>query len=144
MISVDKSHIGPWIAKELDMVWTPENSSTIGWIENGQIVAGVWYEDFNGKSVTCHIVLKKPMNRQFLAIIFDYPFIQLGVSKIIGPVKSNNQKAIELDKKFGFKEEARLLDAFPDADLIFFVMNKEECRFLGERYGKVLKHTSNT
>ena len=126
------------------MVWTPENSSTIGWIENGQIVAGVWYEDFNGKSVTCHIVLKKPMNRQFLAIIFDYPFIQLGVSKIIGPVKSNNQKAIELDQKFGFKEEARLLDAFPDADLIFFVMNKEECRFLGERYGKVLKHTSNT
>ena len=119
------------------MVWTPENSSTIGWIENGEIVNGVWYEDFNGKSVTCHIVLKKPLNRRYLAIIFDYPFIQLGVSKIIGPVKSSNQKAIELDKKFGFKEEARLLDAFPDADLIFFVMNKEECRFLGERYGKV-------
>lgn len=137
MISVDKDLIGPWIAKELDMVWTPENSSTIGWIENGEIVNGVWYEDFNGKSVTCHIVLKKPLNRRYLAIIFDYPFIQLGVSKIIGPVKSNNQKAIDFDKKLGFKEEARLLDAFPDADLIFFVMNKEDCRFLGERYGKV-------
>jgi len=144
LISVDKNFVGPWIAKELDMVWTPENSSTIGWVENGQLVAGVWYEDFNGKSVTCHIVLKKPMNRQFLAIIFDYPFIQLGVDKIIGPVKSNNEKAIHLDKKFGFKEEARLLDALPDADLIFFVMNKDECRFLGERYGKVSKHTSNT
>lgn len=137
MISADKNLIGPWLAKELDMVWTPENSATIGWIENGEIVNGVWYEDFNGKSVTCHIVLKKPLNRTFLAIIFDYPFIQLGVSKIIGPVKSNNQKAIDFDKKLGFKEEARLLDAFPDADLIFFVMNKEECRFLGERYGKV-------
>lgn len=138
MISTDKNLIGPWIAKELDMVWTSENSTTIGWIEGNELVAGVWYEDFNGKSVTCHIVIKKPMNRKFLAIIFDYPFIQLGVSKIIGPVKSDNLKAIEFDKKLGFKEEARILDAFPNSDLIFFVMNKDECRFLGERYGKVL------
>jgi L-amino acid N-acyltransferase YncA len=134
---VDKNFVGPWLAKELDMVWTAENSSTIGWVENGELVNGVWYEDFNGKSVTCHIVLKKPLNRTFLAIIFDYPFIQLGVSKIIGPVKSNNHKSMNLVTRFGFKEEARLLDAFPNADLIFFVMNKEDCRFLGERYGKV-------
>jgi RimJ/RimL family protein N-acetyltransferase len=138
LISCDKDLIGPWIAKELDMVWTTENSSVIGWIEDGQVINGVWYEDFNKKSVTCHIVLKKPMNRRFLSIIFDYPFVQLGVDKIIGPVKSNNEKAICFDTKLGFKEEARLLDAFPDADLIFFVMNKNECRFLGERYGQVI------
>ena len=138
MITTDKNYVGPWLAKELDMVWTSENSTTIGWIEESELVAGVWYEDYNGKSVTCHIVLKKPINRKFLAIIFDYPFIQLGVSKIIGPVKSDNVKAIEFDKKLGFKEEARILDAFPSADLIFFVMNKDKCRFLGERYGKIL------
>ena len=138
MITTDKDLVGPWIAQELDMVWTPQNSTAIGWVEESELVAGVWYEDYNGKSVTCHIVLKKPINRKFLAIIFDYPFIQLGVSKIIGPVKSDNVKAIEFDKKLGFKEEARILDAFPNADLIFFVMNKDECRFLGERYGKVL------
>lgn len=137
MITTDKNLVGPWIAKELDMVWTSENSTTIGWIEGNELVAGVWYEDFNGKSITCHIVIKKPLNRKFLAIIFDYPFIQLGVSKIIGPVKSDNLKAIEFDKKLGFKEEARILDAFPNSDLIFFVMNKDDCRFLGERYGKV-------
>lgn len=138
MITTDKNYVGPWMAKELDMVWTPENSTAIGWVEENELVGGVWYEDYNGKSIACHIVLKKPINRRFLAIIFDYPFIQLGVSKIIGPVKSDNQKAIDFDKKLGFKEEARILDAFPNADLIFFVMNKDECRFLGERYGKVL------
>ena len=93
MIIVDKSVVGPWIAQRCNMVWTPENSTAIGLEKNGELVAGVWYEDFNGKSVTCHIVLKKPMNRQFLAIIFDYPFIQLGVSKIIGPVKSKIGRA---------------------------------------------------
>ena len=137
MITTNKDLVGPWLAQELDMVWTSENSTTIGWIEGNELAAGVWYEDFNGKSITCHIVIKKPMNRKFLAIIFDYPFIQLGVSKIIGPVKSDNLKAIEFDKKLGFKEEARILDAFPNSDLIFFVMNKDDCRFLGERYGKV-------
>lgn len=137
MLFMEKSIVGPWIAKELDMIWTPENSTTIGWVEDGELVAGVWYEDYNKKSVTCHIVLKKHLNKQYLATIFDYPFIQLGVSKIIGPVKSTNQKSINLVTKFGFKEEARLLDAFPDSDLIFFVMNKDDCRFLGERYGKV-------
>jgi RimJ/RimL family protein N-acetyltransferase len=118
------------------MVWTPQNSTTIGLIKNNELIAGVWYEDFNGKSITCHIVIKGRINSKFLAIIFDYPFIQLGVSKIIGPVKSDNLKAIEFDKKLGFKEEARLLDVFPDSDLIFFTMAKADCRFLGERYGK--------
>lgn len=137
MLCFDKDLLGPFIAQKLDMVWTPENSTTIGWVTD-KIESVVWYEDFNKKSVTCHIYIEKGLNRQYLHTIFDYPFVQLGVDKIIGPVKSNNQKAIDFDKKLGFKEEARLLDAFPDADLIFFVMNKENCRFLGEKYGKVI------
>jgi len=137
MLCFDKDLLGPFIAQKLDMVWTPENSTTIGWVTD-KIESVVWYEDFNKKSVTCHIYIEKGLNRQYLHTIFDYPFVQLGVDKIIGPVKSNNQKAIDYDKKLGFKEEARLLDAFPDADLIFFVMNKNECRFLGEKYGKVI------
>ena len=138
MITTDKDYVGPWIAKELDMVWTAENSATIGLIKDNELIAGVWYEDFNGRSVTCHIVIKGQINRQFLTIIFDYPFVQLGVNKIIGPVKSNNLIAIKFDEKLGFKEEARLLDVFPDSDLIFFTMAKADCRFLGERYGKKL------
>lgn len=117
------------------MVWNPQKSTAIGLIKDNELIAGVWYEDFNEKSVTCHIAIKGQINKQFLAIIFDYPFIQLGVSKIIGPVRSNNTKAVKFDKKLGFKEEARLLDVFPDSDLIFFTMAKSDCRFLGERYG---------
>jgi RimJ/RimL family protein N-acetyltransferase len=137
LIIFDKSIVGPWIAKELDMVWTPDNSTTIGCIKDNELIAGVWYEDFNGKSVTCHIVIKGKINRHFLAIIFDYPFIQLGVNKIIAPVISSNDKSIEFVKKLGFEEQARLLDVFPTGDLLFFVMSKDKCKYLGERYGKV-------
>jgi hypothetical protein len=37
----------------------------------------------------------------------------------------------------GFEEQARLLDVFPTGDLLFFVMSKDKCKFLGEKYGKV-------
>ena len=119
------------------MVWTPENSSTIGWITD-EIESVVWYEDFNKKSVTCHIYLEKGLNRQYLSTIFDYPFVQLGVDKIVCPVVSSNDKSVEFVKKLGFEEQARLLDVFPTGDLLFFVMSKDKCRFLGERYGKVV------
>ena len=118
------------------MVWTPENSATIGWV-NKEIESVVWYEDFNKKSVTCHIYLGKGLNKQYLNTIFDYPFVQLGVDKIIAPVISSNDKSVEFVKKLGFEEQARLLDVFPTGDLLFFVMSKDKCKFLGERYGKV-------
>ena len=136
MLIFDKDILGPFIAEKLNMVWTPENSTTIGWIGE-EIESVVWYEDYNKKSVTCHIYLGKGLNKQYLATIFDYPFIQLGVDKIIAPVISSNDKSVEFVKKLGFEEQARLLDVFPTGDLLFFVMSKDKCKFLGERYGKV-------
>jgi RimJ/RimL family protein N-acetyltransferase len=136
LLSFDKNILGPFIAEKLNMVWTPENSTTIGWVGE-EIESVVWYEDYNKKSVTCHIYLGKGLNKQYLATIFDYPFIQLGVDKIIAPVISSNDKSVEFVKKLGFEEQARLLDVFPTGDLLFFVMSKDKCKFLGERYGKV-------
>jgi len=134
LISTDKDILGPFIAEKLNMVWTPENSTTIGWIGK-EIESVVWYEDFNKKSVSCHIYLGKGLNKQYLNTIFDYPFVQLGVDKIIAPVISSNDKSVEFVKKLGFEEQARLLDVFPTGDLLFFVMSKDKCKFLGERYG---------
>ena len=119
------------------MIWTPEKSQAIGLVKESELVAGVWYEDYNKKSVTCHIAITGRLTKQYLGIIFDYPFVQLGVDKIICPIKSDNDKSIRLVKNMGFEEQARLLDVFPSGDLLFFVMSKDKCRFLGERYGKV-------
>jgi RimJ/RimL family protein N-acetyltransferase len=76
------------------------------------------------------------MTPEYLNIIFDYPFVQLGVDKIIVPVISDNEASIKFVKNLGFKEKAQLLDVFPSGDLLFFVMTKDKCRFIGERYGK--------
>lgn len=144
MICVDKDFVGSWIAKRCNMVWTSENSTAIGLLKDEKLVAGVWYEDFNKRSITCHIAITGKMTREYLHIIFHYPFVQLGVEKIVVPVTSNNEASLKFVKNLGFKEEARLLDVSPDGDMIFFVMPKDKCRFLGEKYGKVSKRASST
>lgn len=131
-----KHIVGPWMARHLKMVWTYENSETIGFVNRGEIVAGVWYEDTNSKSVMAHIVVKGWISRKFLWMIFDYPFNQLRVEKIICPVPENNERSISLAKKMGFVEECRLKKITSHGDLIFFTLTRNNCRFLGDRYGK--------
>ena len=136
VLCTDKSVVGPYIAKHCRMIFTPENSTTIGWIKDGQISAGVWYEDYNKVSVMCHIAITRQLTPKYLYTIFHYPFVQLGVEKIVVPVLESNEESIGFVKNLGFEEKARLLDISPDGDMLFFVMSKDKCRFLGEKYGK--------
>jgi L-amino acid N-acyltransferase YncA len=144
MLCLDKDIVGPYIARHCNMVWTPENSNAIGWLKDGQVCAGVWYEDYNKVSVMCHIAITGKMTPEYLNIIFDYPFVQLGVNKIVVPVLSGNEASIKFVKNLGFEENARLLDVSPDGDMIFFVMTKDKCRFIGERYGKRRRRCTTT
>jgi len=89
-----------------------------------------------------HIAIEGQMSKTFLATIFDYPFVQLGVNKLIGPTNSSNEDAIRFNCKLGFTEEARIKDAFPDGDMVLLTLTKDKCRFLGEKYGK--KRTVST
>ena len=137
MLVLDKTVVGPWIASHTDMIWKPEGTETIGLEKDGEIIAGVWYEDWNPQSIVTHIAITGRLTKRFLRVIFDYPFTQLGVQKIIAPVLSDNSDSIRLVTKMGFKEEARLKNVHPLGDMTFFVMNKNECKYLGARYGKV-------
>lgn len=136
MLVLDKSIVGPWIAQQTRMIWKPEAAETIGLEKNGDLVAGVWYEDWNPQSITTHIAITGTITKRFLSVIFDYPFIQLGVQKIIAPVLEDNSDSIKLVTKMGFKEEARLQNVHPLGDMLFFILNKNDCKYLGVRYGK--------
>jgi hypothetical protein len=137
MLCLDNQLVGEWIARRTDSIFTPQNSSCIGWIgKEGHLVAGVWYENYKKTSIMAHIAIEERISREFLYTIFHYPFVQLGVEKVIGFVNSSNEAALKLDKNFGFEEEARIKDAYPDGDLILLTLTKDKCRFLGERYGR--------
>jgi hypothetical protein len=133
---LDKTLVGTWVARQVNGIFTPENSTCIGLLDkDGNVVAGVWYEAYTKTSIITHIAVKGRMSKKFLSFIFDYPFVQLGVEKLIGPTNSNNENAMRFIQKLGFVEEARIKDAFPDGDMVLFTMIKSKCRFLGEKHG---------
>jgi L-amino acid N-acyltransferase YncA len=132
---VQGAEIGNWVAQRLGSGYFAERSSSIGLQKNAKTIAGVIYENWNKRTVFCHIVIEGRLTKAYLKAIFDYPFNKLNVEKIIVPIVKSNEKSIKLVQNMGFVEEARIKDGAPNGDIIFMTLAKNDCRFLGARYG---------
>jgi len=140
VIVFDKDRIGPWVCERTGGHFEPSCSSAIGLEQEGELVAGVLYDQFNGRSVCMHVAsdgTRSWMSREYLAMAFDYPFHQLGVKKIIGLVDSTNADALAFDKALGFEVECEIEDAGKTGSLVILTMSRDRCRWLklGARYG---------
>lgn len=106
----------------------------LGLERDGELVAGVLYEGFNGKNVWMHVAAEPGsqwMTRPFLRYCFEYPFNEMKVDRVSGYVNASNEAARRLDEHLGFKQEARLTGAAPDGgDVLIYVMWRQDCRFL--------------
>ena len=107
------------------------------WIDkNNEIEWVVGYNAFIGKTCQMHVVNLKESYcpRGLLFGAFDYPLNFLGLEKVFGIVNSLNTRAMEYDKKVGFKEVIRFPGMHGDGgDLVVFEMNKVDCRWIKER-----------
>jgi RimJ/RimL family protein N-acetyltransferase len=112
------------------------SAAGIGLKQDGQLISGVIFDDYNGSNVWMHVAAipgRRWMTREFLYAAFAYPFIQLGCKRITGWVEASNTDARRFDEHLGFKQEAVLKHAARDGgDVIIYVMFREDCRFLKE------------
>lgn len=124
-----------WTAERTGGTYYAGSGAGIGWEKDGQLLAGVLYDEFTGRSVRMHVagVGKRWMAREFLWTCFDYPFNQLKVNKVIGLVDSTNSDALRFDRHLGFVEEAVIKDAGKFGDLHVLTMTRDQCRFLEKR-----------
>jgi len=126
--------VGPWVCARTGGEFSPIGSSTIGLLdEDGTVVAGAVYDNFNGTSICVHLAGegRNWLNREFLRAGFRYPFDQLKVKKLLGLVPSTNMLARRFDEHCGFQLEAVVTEAAQDgADLLIYSMRRENCRFL--------------
>jgi len=128
---------GIWVASQIDGACYVPGTVSLGLLHNNKFVAGVNYEQFNGRSIVALIAVKGRMTPAFLAAIFDYPFCVCGVHKIICTIDSNNARSIRLCRKMGFSQEGNIKAAATSGgDLLIYTLEKSNCRFLKERYGK--------
>ena len=112
--------------------YVPGVDRCISRIRDGRLLGGVIFQGYTGASIEVHMAGFDPhwITRDLIWATFAYAFIQLGCLKVIGRVAETNQRALELDLKLGFIEEARIRDAYPDGDLIILTMRRDECRWL--------------
>ena len=137
------TEVGEWVCFQTGGGYHEARSNALGLRKDGEVVAGVVYENWNGRSVFCHIAIEGRMTPTYLAAIFDYPFNVCGVDKIVVPVSSENSKALRLVGKMGFTEEARIHNADTNGDIVFLTMARDSCRFLGRRYGQKFTETTS-
>lgn len=137
-LCLDAEIVGPWVASRTGGTWSPGRGTAIGKLDDqGKLIAGVLYEDWNGANIVCHIAGEGNWaSRQFLNVIFDYPFNQLKVRRITVPVGSTNIKSIHLVTRMGFALESTLAQAIPGGDLLLYRMFRSECQYLRGKYGK--------
>lgn len=136
----DKDEVGPWVCSKFGSVFTKQDTEAIGLKKSGHLIAGVLYDNYNFRSIAMHVAGEGNwLNREYLWLCFHYPFVQLGVNKVIGFVSSANEKALNFDLRLGFKHESTIKDAAKDGDILILTMTKEQCPWLalGDKYGFV-------
>lgn len=105
----------------------------IGLERDGELIAGVLFDRYNGASICMHVASseKNWLTREFLHACFYYPFEFLQVNKVIGIVDSDNEQARKFDEHLGFVLEATIKYAGKDGcDMMVFSMMRDQCRFL--------------
>ena len=139
---VSGPHVGAWVTAQTEGAFHPERSVAIGLDRDGELVAGTVYENWNGKSVVCHIAWQR-VTPAYMAAVYDYAYNVANVDKIIGPISSNHTRALALVSKMGFSEEARIKDAAHDSgDIVLMTQTPDKCRFLEPRYGQKITSTT--
>ena len=82
--------VGHWVAEKLGSGYFAARSNAIGLVKDDRLIAGVIYENWNGRSIMCHIAVEGRLTRRYVGAIFDYAFNVCNVEKIIVPVESHN------------------------------------------------------
>ena len=146
-LSSDVGVLGPWAWKLMGSgLWSPVGKSALGSItDKGDVLWAAIYDHYEGGSIQVHIAIDDPkvVTRQAIQAVFEYPFCQLGVKKLLGVVNSENTRALTFDMRLGFQVEAVISDAYDRGDMYILSMTQEQCHWLrGKDYGRFSKRTA--
>lgn len=135
IITGQDDRVGPWVAERVGGKWVSGLCPTIGLEQDGELVAGVMYADWNGANIMMHCagIGKNWLNREFLWFAFWYPFEQLGCRRVTVSIASTNEDSLRFCRHLGFVHEATLTDAHPTGNLEIMAMRREQCRWLEKR-----------
>ena len=124
--------ISSWVGERLDTVFPPDVVA-IGLARKGKIIAGVVYHNYRPpKNIEMSIAADSPRwgGKSTLEVFFNYPFKQLGCSRVTAITDAGNQHTRDFLTRLGFVQEGVLRDANPDDDAVIYGLLKTECKWV--------------
>lgn len=111
-----------------------ENDIAIGVVKNGELIAGVVYNNYV-KSVSIEMSIysvdKVWATRHNLRALFNYPFTQLGLRRVTALCSANERDVMKFLERLGFKQEGIHREAhFNGGDSVSYGLLRNECRYL--------------
>lgn len=133
MILTDQGAIARWVLErkaDADL----HNWAGIASVVDGEIACAVIYNHPAYKSINGHILSdgkKRWATKEFVRMMFWYPFVALGMNRITAPIAESNSDAIKLVEKLGFILEGRMRGYRNngEAQLIYGIL-REECKYV--------------
>lgn len=123
--------VARWVGDRLDIVdFGP--CAAIGFMRNDELIAGVVYNNWHHPSdpglIEASIASTTPRwcNRATLAVIFGYPFNQLGCRRLTATTEAKNQPVRAFLCHLGFREEGVIRQGFPTDDAVVYGMLRGE------------------
>lgn len=102
-------------------------------LKDGEVIAAVVYDDFNGSNIFMHCAArpgKRWLNRWFLHEAFKFPFETLGARRITLWIEASNAASKRFAEHLGFTREAMLEGAAKDGGwVMIYRMMRGECRY---------------
>jgi hypothetical protein len=118
MIVFDNIEHGFKIATAIPRPFNPDIDKVISKVTpEGNLMGGVIYDGFTGGCIFMHQAgfSKNWLVGDMMWIVFDYPF---------------NKELLDFNLRLGFKEEARIKNAYRDGDMVVLTMERAACRWL--------------
>lgn len=123
-----------WVAARIPGFQIASEAKALGVVKDGQLVAGIVYERFNGVHIEASIAALPDVSwasRGTLFSMFHYPFGTLGCQVISVIVPMSNLASINLASKLGFEPEAIIRFAAHDgSDILVMKMYRKNCRWI--------------
>jgi RimJ/RimL family protein N-acetyltransferase len=127
---------GDWIMRHVGGVFNEKTDHSVAahTPADGRIQGGVVFTGYLGASIMLHMAGNETAwaSRDFLWMVFDYAFVQLGCRKLVGLVPAFNTRAVSIEVRLGFHVETRLKEMLtdPTEELLIFTMMREDCKWL--------------
>lgn len=137
MIRLNDTHAIRVITQWAHVRYTPGESHCIAqYNQTDKLMGCVLFTDWNMGSIQMHMSLFGGFGgmRPLLWLVYQYPFVQLGVKKVFGLVPEVNIRARNMNLHMGFRIEHLAADVFANPDgvngMYLMSMRREDCRWL--------------